>query len=528
MRSILFATILAASMLAEAPAHAVPSTNAADYVLLAGQLLNARNLLVESGDLAVSSGELRSHNGIDAGSSVVAADQVDIDPGSVCEELFSNSVVETGSGCGAAAGLSGPIFPDLAAACGFPPTPTACDPSRPVKVAHKQTQTLPPGVYGDLLVSGGNPGRGTLILEGGEYVFCRAHLGPRARLLVENATTIEIASDVNFGLGSLTGPASGSGLGAGDLSIFVAGAEARFQRRADLVGKICVPDGLLWLMSGVVLEGQGVANVIRTGRMTVRHGAPGGSTTTITTPAPTTTSTSSSTSSTVGGATSTSTTSTSSTSTTGPGPSTTSTSTTSTTSTTGQTPSTTSTSTPGSSSSSTSTTSTTSTTIGSAVCGNGMTEAPETCDDGNTTNTDACPSDCTQDPCEQTQNASVVLSVNLVTDGGDGFGVGTVFVDYPEGLAYIPGSADDAQVQAAITDRPSTGTPTCLVNDRDHGLQFGCLSTSGFAEGLFFRAAFRDCQSPTPPNLGNFTCTVLEASDTIGFPVTATCSLQLQ
>jgi hypothetical protein len=157
-----------------------------------------------------------------------------------------------------------------------------------------------------------------------------------------------------------------------------------------------------------------------------------------------------------------------------------------------------------------------------------MTEPPETCDDGNTLNTDACPSDCIVDPCEQTQNAAVTLSVTLVSDGADSFGVGTVFVDYPEGLVFIPGSADSAEVQGAITNRPTTGSPTCLVNDRDHGLQFGCLSTAGFPEGLIFRAALKDCQSPTSPSLQDFSCTVLEASDTIGFPLTATCSLAFQ
>src|SRR6185369_7282042 len=32
-------------------------------------------------------------------------------------------------------------------------------------------------------------------------------------------------------------------------------------------------------------------------------------------------------------------------------------------------------------------------------CGSGVVIAPETCDDGNTVNTDSCPSDCTVDAC---------------------------------------------------------------------------------------------------------------------------------
>ena len=163
------------------------------------------------------------------------------------------------------------------------------------------------------------------------------------------------------------------------------------------------------------------------------------------------------------------------------------------------------------------------------MCGNNQIEAPETCDDGNTVNNDSCPADCTVDPCDETQNAAAVLAVTLNNDQGSSFGVGTVFIDYPEGLIFVPGHADDSQVQAAITNRPTSGAPTCLVNDRDHGLQFGCFSFSGgFPEGLLFRVAFRDCQNPTPPSAGNFTCEIIEAGDTLGAPVAATCTLQLE
>jgi cysteine-rich repeat protein len=171
---------------------------------------------------------------------------------------------------------------------------------------------------------------------------------------------------------------------------------------------------------------------------------------------------------------------------------------------------------------------TTTTTIPSGpVCGNGMVESPETCDDGNTVNADGCPADCIVDPCSQTPNPGGVLTVNMVNNesGQTTFGVVTVFIDYPEGKVLVPGTADDSQVQAAVTDRPTTGSPTCLPNDRDHGLQFGCLSTNGFNEGLFFRINHTDCASVGPPALGEFNCQVLEATDPIGFPVSATCTL---
>lgn len=169
---------------------------------------------------------------------------------------------------------------------------------------------------------------------------------------------------------------------------------------------------------------------------------------------------------------------------------------------------------------------TTTTTIPGAACGNGMVESPETCDDGNTDNADACPSDCIVDPCDPTVNPGGQLTVTMDNTQGNSFGVATVFIDYPEGMVLIPGSADDSQVQGAVIDRPTGGAPTCLVNDRDHGLQFGCLSFSGgFPDGLFFRVNFNDCQAPMTPNLGDFNCQVLEAADTLGTEVTANCTL---
>lgn len=171
---------------------------------------------------------------------------------------------------------------------------------------------------------------------------------------------------------------------------------------------------------------------------------------------------------------------------------------------------------------------TTSSTIITALCGDGMSDAGETCDDGNTVNEDGCPSDCIVDACEQTLNPSGVLTVSVDNTGGTSFGLLTVFVDYPEGLVFLPGSADDSQVQAAVTDRPTTGSPTCLVNDRDHGVRFGCFSVAGFPEGTLFRAAFRDCANGGPPTAQDFGCKVIEeTTDPQSNPVTATCAVSL-
>lgn len=174
------------------------------------------------------------------------------------------------------------------------------------------------------------------------------------------------------------------------------------------------------------------------------------------------------------------------------------------------------------------TTSTTTSTIVSGLCGNGSTDAGETCDDSNTVNEDNCPSDCAVAACEATATPAAVLTVTLDNPQGTSFGVGTVFIDYPEGLVLIPGFGEDSQVQGAVTDRPATGAPNCVANDRgEHGLQFGCFSIPGFPDGQFFKVAFRDCGNAGPATLQNFTCTVIEAANPQGAEVPATCTLSL-
>lgn len=175
-------------------------------------------------------------------------------------------------------------------------------------------------------------------------------------------------------------------------------------------------------------------------------------------------------------------------------------------------------------------TTSTSTTLIAALCGNGMVDAGETCDDGNTVNEDSCPGDCAVDPCTPTLDAGPVVTVSLDNQQGTAFGVATVFLDYPEGLVLLPGSGEDSQAQAAVTGRPTSGSPTCVVNDRDHGLQFGCFSFggAGFPEGQLFSAAFKRCQGAAAPTAQSFRCTVIEAGAAgTGEEVSAICTVTL-
>ena len=84
--------------------------------------------------------------------------------------------------------------------------------------------------------------------------------------------------------------------------------------------------------------------------------------------------------------------------------------------------------------------------------------------------------------CKETSEPAGILTVTIVDNAdGDAFGVLMVLIDYPENLVFIPGAADEAEMQAVVTDRPVGAQ--CVVNDRDHTLQVGCLSVTGFPEG---------------------------------------------
>ena len=127
--------------------------------------------------------------------------------------------------------------------------------------------------------------------------------------------------------------------------------------------------------------------------------------------------------------------------------------------------------------------------------------------------------------CKETAEPAGVLTVTVDNDDGDAFGVLMMLIDYPEELVFIPGAADEAEAQAVVTDRPAGAQ--CVVNDRNHELQVGCLGVAGFPEGRMFRVAFRHCASGEAAAPSRFSCRVLEAADTGAKKVATRCTLKL-
>jgi cysteine-rich repeat protein len=154
------------------------------------------------------------------------------------------------------------------------------------------------------------------------------------------------------------------------------------------------------------------------------------------------------------------------------------------------------------------------------ACGNSNVSGDETCDDGNTSDFDNCPSDCIIDSCSN-PGGSYVVSVNFA--GSEDVAGITVFVDYPEGSVILPGSGSDAS--ALVTNLP--GTAGASANDYDHAVQVAVADFAAFPSGLLFNLDFQSCDGAMPA-AGEFTCTVLSAGDANLQPVSGvTCSVSV-
>jgi cysteine-rich repeat protein len=167
---------------------------------------------------------------------------------------------------------------------------------------------------------------------------------------------------------------------------------------------------------------------------------------------------------------------------------------------------------------------TTTTTLGcSGVCGNGTQEGPcETCDDGNTVHNDNCPSDCIVDACTPISASVRAVDVNFAPPVGTGVAGIRVLLDYPEGKVSIPGSGGSVP-NGIVTNLPAgaSGPP----NDLDHALRQLVASTTNMPPGRLFRVNFENCQGAPAPTVGEFSCTVLDATDQDGNDVAGvTCS----
>jgi hypothetical protein len=262
---------------------AAQSTQLESYVLFALTDLRTRGLEVTRGNLGASTGTLymNSHGTLNAPTSDVAANQARIPPDVRCAHLFANNDAGTGASCPKGAGFAPPITDATALrrACAFPEPFPACshDPAAARTVSYGSTLTLAPGTYGDVVVQGGGPGSGRLVLTGGTYTFCSLRASRGAEIRFGGPAVVRVAGDLMLSNGTSLGPILDAGVprfSSTEVGIFVSGSRVRFARRTQVKARLYAPAARLQIGRGSDIEGTFAARTISTDRIDARTPAP--------------------------------------------------------------------------------------------------------------------------------------------------------------------------------------------------------------------------------------------------------------
>jgi len=273
------------ALLSPGPA-AAQSDSLADYVAFARVELRSTTLTVARGDLGAAMGPLVSRGVLSAPGSNLVATSVTIGGTASCARVYANDAYGTGSACP----YSGdPVTPpvvtdDLATLC-VPPGGFSCASNAPPTIVPRDTVlTLPPGVYGDVIVEGGAGGAGLLRLNG-DYAFCSLRVLRHGGIAFDGPSTVAVAGMVTTSTGASILASPGS-VRPSEITIKASGPLVRFSRGSRIGARVCALSALA-KGTGIELTGQLLAARIRLKRSTLTLEA--------TPPPPTTTSTTSTT-----------------------------------------------------------------------------------------------------------------------------------------------------------------------------------------------------------------------------------------
>jgi len=225
-----------------AQAHAL-SSNWLDYTAIGGSRLDIGSNILVAGNFAVirpggtlTLGTNLYHDAVPA-DTFLAADRMEFTTGASANNVFVNTLQLNGT-----AEVRGTKTTPLALPLNINVPPLPANATSPcavsgvdVTVASGQTQSLPPGCYGNLQVSSG----ATLDLTGGTYVFRQVLIEPNAQLAASTSTTITVQQRFTTQLRSFVAPDSGDAV---DLTIYVAGTQGRIGNESTFIGRIVAPN----------------------------------------------------------------------------------------------------------------------------------------------------------------------------------------------------------------------------------------------------------------------------------------------
>lgn len=281
--------LLCAVALSGASRAAAQSTSLTGYAAFAWNEFRATTLAVTGGDLGAGTGSLVVRGSVGVPNSHLVATRVSIGGTAICAGIRANDVRGATASC---PDTDTPVTPpivtdDLASACTPPGGSFACAPGAPVLVPHDTVATLPPGVYGDVIVQGGAGGPGLLRLAG-EYRFCSLRVLRQGSVVIEGPSTVSVAGSVTTSTGASI---LAVGVPASQVTINALGPLVRFSRGSRIGARVCALTALA-KATGTDLTGQLLAGTIRLKRSSiVFDGVPPTTTTTTTTTSTSTSST---------------------------------------------------------------------------------------------------------------------------------------------------------------------------------------------------------------------------------------------
>ncbi len=238
------------------------------YALFATDTLRVAGATIASGDVGVDHGTLTVSGALAAPAAQLVGDVVRLRKAAQCAGVVGNHVARPPASCPLVGSLAGAILDDVPGACGLPSPFPSCDASLVVTVASGETRTLAPGTYGAVVVARGPQGPGTLVLTGGEYVFCSLGVRRGAQVQVHTPSRISVVGDVRLDARSQLGPAPGVALTSRDIRLFGSTGRLRVLQRAALHGRWCGPAARATL-SGATVDGTVVAGRLTAVRTTV-------------------------------------------------------------------------------------------------------------------------------------------------------------------------------------------------------------------------------------------------------------------
>jgi len=151
-------------------------------------------------------------------------------------------------------------------------------------------------------------------------------------------------------------------------------------------------------------------------------------------------------------------------------------------------------------------------------CGNMIIEADETCDDGNTSDNDECPSDCRVRSCVLS-GTRLRATVTFAVSGANGLPrSATVLASYPDGVVGLP---DGDERSRLVRNNQYT---LVFEADFDHALRARVGRNQGISTAYILAIDFDRCAGAELPVAGDFGCQVL-ACDNVP---DCTCRVELR